>query len=265
MSQDVEQQELATNNESSIRATKATECREKISHALQGASVAYYDMAMGLLEAYENEYAKEWGFENFSDYVERELDMKFRTAYYMVNTAKTIRSLGISAERIARIPWTKMREISAVLSENKENAEKYLKMAETLSRSQLIEEIKSEIKKTKGTDAKEAVMRLSLVFKGEEASMVSDALNVAYADIGKEDINIGLVHIVGEWLMAHQGSVQSSTLESWVDHIEKAFGVKLVVAEGEDNLDTILADNLSQDDIIDVTPEEDDALDELLR
>ena len=65
--------------------------------------------------------------------------------------------------------------------------------------------------------------------------------------------------------MAHQGSVQSSTLESWVDHIEKAFGVKLVVAEDEDNLDTILADNLSQDDIIDVTPEEDDALDELLR
>ena len=94
--------------ELSIHEQKAAQCKERIETAHKGASVAFYDMSMGLLEAFENEYPKVWGYENFSDYVEKALDMKYRTAYYMVEIGKVVRDLAIDKGRVQRIGWTKL-------------------------------------------------------------------------------------------------------------------------------------------------------------
>lgn len=253
-------------NQISVRHQQAMQCRERISRAMQGATVAFLDMSMGLLEAYENEYAKEWGFENFSDYVERELDMKCRSAYYLVEIAKAVRALGIDSERVQRIGWTKMKEITSALTASPDESEKYLHMAETMSTKELKEAIKSEVKMTDAKDAQPVTMRLSLKFDGDTATMVSDALNMAFGDIGKEDVNQGLSYIVGEWMMARGGGVQSSTLEQWTGFIEKQFGVKLVRAEKDEDIDAILVENLAAEETeVSVGLDEDDALDELLK
>lgn len=252
------------NREPSLRSQQATACREKINQAVRGANVAFYDMAMGLMEAYENEYAKEWGFENFSDYVQRELDMKYRQAYYFVEIGQTVRQLGIDADRVQKIGWTKMKEITGSMKEHPEDKEKYLGMAESMTTRELIEAVKSEVQITDAKDARPVTMRLSLKFEGDTASMISDGLTLSFGDIGREDVNQGLAYIVGEWMMARGGGAQASTLEQWIAFIEKTFGVKLAKVKEEENIDTILVENLAPKDE-EVSLADDDALDELLR
>ena len=251
----------------SVREEAAKRCRRRISQALHGASVAFYDMALGLLEAHEQEYHREWGFESFREYVEKELDMKYRTAYYMVEIAQMARNLGIDAERIKQIGWTKMRVITGAISNNPEESEKYLHMAESMSQRDLQNAVRSEILMKEAQESKPAVMRMSLKFEGDSAGILSDALSIAYADIGREDVTQALAHIAGEWLMARGGSASASTLEQWIDFIKKTFGVTLVQTGSEEVIDTILTDTLTPNDeeAIDAQLSGDDALDELLK
>lgn len=250
----------------SVRDSQADKCRERINHAMTGANVAFYDMAMGLTEAYENDYAKEWGFENFADYVERELDMKYRSAYYMVQIGQTVRSFGVSKELVQKIGWTKLKEITGVMNDNPDEANKYLEMAESMSTSQLKEALQAEVRLTEAKEAKPAILRLSLKFEGDAAGILSDGLTMAYADIGREDASLGLSHIVGEWLMARGGGAAASTLEDWLSFIKKTFGVTLVKAENEEALDAILTEAFPVDsEAVASDLDEDDALAELLR
>ena len=255
-------------NEISVHEQAANKCRKRINDALRGASVAFYDMSMGLLEAYENEYAREWGFENFSDYVQQELDMKYRTAYYMVEIGRVIRSLGLDKNRVQKIGWTKLKEVSCALMEKPEDAEKYLSMAESMSSRELRDAMQSEVKVTEARESKAAIMRMSLKFEGDEAGVLSDGLAMAYADIGKEDVNLALTHIVGEWIMARGGTESAATLEDWLAYIKRVYGVNLVRAEAEESLDALLVeatDVTAEAPVIEGELTDDDALNELLR
>lgn len=249
----------------SVHSIQAEKCRQRIEDAIRGANVAFYDLSMGLLEAYENDYAKDWGYDNWTQYVEGKLDMKYRTAYYMVEIAKAVRQLGISKERVQKIGWTKLKEITGVITSKPNESEKYLDMAENMSTSELREALHSEVKLTEGKEATAAIMRMSLKFEGDAAGIMSDGLSLAYGDIGKEDVSLALSHIVGEWLLARGGNVQSSTLEDWVAYIKKVYGVTMVKATDEEGIDALLAD---RDEVMEVeaTEAEDDAaLEELLK
>ena len=267
MSQKMTQDVAMIGSERSVRHAAATRCRERISNALRGATVAFYDMAMGLLEAYEQEYHKEWGFESFKAYVEAELDMKFRAAYYMVEIARTVRKHGLDANRVQQIGWTKMREITTALEERPEEQERYLHMAESMSARELKKAMHSEVTPGDAQKVKPSIMRLSLKFEGDDAGILSEALAMAYADIGREDVNQALSHIAGEWLMARGGGANASTLEQWQAFIEKTFGVRLLRSEREETIDTVLDEAFTPKDeeAIDSQLSGDDALDELLK
>ena len=257
-----------TTTELSIHEQKAAQCKERIENAHKGASVAFYDMAMGLLEASENEYPRVWGYENFSDYVEKALDMKYRTAYYMVEIGKVVRDLAIDKDRVQRIGWTKLKEIAGVLRDQPTDANKYLTMAESMSTTQLQDALRSDVKLTESKDAKPALMRMSLKFEGDSAAVLSDGLSMAYGDIGRDDASLALTHIVGEWLIARGGTPQSSTLEDWISFLKSAYGVDLVKAESQESIDSLLidADATQVSDSVDaLLSSADDDLDELLK
>ena len=236
----------------SPREQAAFQCRDKIEGALRGASTAFYDLSTGLLEAYDNDYAKVYGFGNFSEYVESNLDMKYRTAYYMVEIARVVKQLGIDRARVERIGWAKMKGIAWALSESPDEKEKYLEMAETMSQRALDEKIREEreakIAHTEGREARAAVMRVSLKLEGDAASVVSDALALAYNDIGREDASLAFQHIAGEWMVARNASPGAVTLDDWIAYIEKAYGTKLVRVEEASALDALLSGETSTDE-----------------
>lgn len=248
----------------------AMRCKARIEGALKGATVAYYDMAFGLLEAYENDYAKIWGYDNFADYVEKSLDMRYRSAYYMVEIGKVARTYEIDRVLIERIGWTKMKEIASFITANPDKKQQYLDMAESMSTSQLKEALGSEVRMTEGSGAKPAIMRLSMKLEGDAANMVNDGLALACGDIGKEDVSLAFQHIVGEWLVARGSSPTATSLEDWTAYLEKTYGVKLVRAEAADSIDALLsgreATSASEDaaleDLLNAT---EDDLDELLK
>ena len=239
-----------------INEQAAFRCKDRIEYAAKSASIAFYDMAMGLLEAYENDYAKIWGYENFSEYVEKSLDMKYRSAYYMVEIGKVSRKYEIDRGQIERIGWTKMREIASFIQEKPEEAHRYLSMAENMSATQLKEALNAEVRMTAGREAAPAVMRLSMKLEWDSANLVNDGLVMAYGDIGKEDVALALQHIVGEWLVARGATPTSATLEDWVAYLKKTYGVTLVRAEESDSIDALLAGGGSSTEVDDQTLED---------
>jgi hypothetical protein len=82
-------------------------CRRKITAAYRGAAIAYYDIAVGLLEVWDNDYAKDWGYRNFQDFVETELDMKYRTGYYYVEIARAVKKFNISKGQVQKLAGRK--------------------------------------------------------------------------------------------------------------------------------------------------------------
>lgn len=224
-----------------IRAEAATACRQRIEDARRSVSTAFYDMSMGLLEAYENEYAKDWGYENFSEYVEKALDMKYRTAYYMVEIGRTVQKLSLPRERVQAIGWTKLKEVTGALNAHPEESERYLTMAETMSTKELQNAL-SEAKMTEQKEARPAIMRLSLRFSGDEANIINDGLALAQQDIGSEDVNLSVQHIFSEWLMQHGSETSTTSLEDWIDFLEKRYGVKLVKAEETGSVESVLTE-----------------------
>ncbi len=245
----------------SLQDQKAIECREKIRSSFNKANSAFCELSNALLEAYENDYPSLWGYPNFVSYAKAELDMKSSTAYGLLDVARLVRRLSIPQSRVEAIGWSKMAQLTKTLTEKPEDAERLLGMAETMSRDNLKEALKREVSFVDAKEAKPAVMRLSMKFEGDSASLVSEGFALAYGDIGKEDNSLALAHIMGEWLMARGGGAQSATLEDWIEHIEKVYGVKLVRAESSEEIGAILDASAAS-----VSEEEDDAaLEELLK
>jgi len=233
-------------------------CKDKIEDAHKRAHMVYYDMSLGLLEAYENDYAPIWGCANFAEYVEKNLDMKYRQAYYMVDAGKVIRKLSLPREQVERIGWTKMRAITDFINAKPEDASRYLDMAERMSRTQLQAALEGEVNLQREKQAKPAVMRLSLKLEGDAANVVSEALTIACEDIGREDVGLAFHHIAGEWMMARGATPKSTPLEDWLAFLRKVYNVDLVRAEDAGNIDALLAGGVTNED------DEEDAIAKLL-
>jgi hypothetical protein len=84
--------------------------------------------------------------------------------------------------------------------------------------------------------------------EGDAANIVNDGLNLAYGDIGKEDVGLAIQHIVGEWLVARGSAPVATTLEDWQKYLKKTYGVDLVRAESADSIDALLTGAPTSDD-----------------
>ncbi|MDR1945988.1 MAG: hypothetical protein LBQ51_02320 [Desulfovibrio sp.] len=235
----------------------ALRCKDRIEEAIKDYTKSFYIISLGFLEAYENNYASIWGFENFSEYVKEHLGMDPRVAYSMVDIGKLIRKFGIEVEQAQRIGWTKLAVVSTAIRGKTEDISRYLEMAENMSREALKDALKAEVQVTEARGATTEIMRMSLKFEGDLAGIMSDALALAYGDIGKEDASFGLTHIAGEWLVARGSAPTGASLEDYISFIHKFYGVRLVRAEEEDSIDALLTGAAQ-------SQEDDVALEELL-
>jgi hypothetical protein len=239
------------------RERAAFRCKDRIGDALGKSTLAFYDLSCALLEAYDEDYPKVWGFTNFIDYVESELGMKYRSAYYLVEVGRIIKKYNIDTDQAKRIGWTKMKEITSYIQAKPDEASRYLDMAENMSRRELQDQLSSEVKVTDSAEGRPQVMRVSLKLEADAASILSDALALAYGDLGREDVSMAFQHIASEWLVARGGTPGGVTLETWLQYLEQAYGVKLVRSSPDESIDALLSGKSSGED-------DDAALEELL-
>lgn len=209
----------------------------RLAKEIKGMNTAFYDVAVDILEAYDGKYAEICGYPNFQSYVEDNLAMAYRTAMDFKECGRAIKELGIEKSRVESIGWSKFKELVPHLDEAKalpparqEKAiDKLLEKGENMS----VRKLHDELRRTPAKAATQEKMRLNLQFVAQESSVVTDALQIAYDELGATDPSAAILHIASEW-MSYKGEKEGMTpLKDMLKYIEKKYGVKLSLVKGE--------------------------------
>jgi len=200
-----------------------------------------------LYEVAKNGYWKEWtftdastgeirNFKTFDEYVEVELDMKRRKAFYLISIyEKFVVELSLPVEILQSLEWSKAKELIPVI--NAENWTELLDRIKDMSVKQVIE-MAAELKGAKaGTRAdKEPTTTVTLSFKlhPEQAENVTNALKVAETMTGSDKPGNQLDLICTDFVAGAVGAGLEGALgklDVVIANVERAFGVKLEVKE----------------------------------
>jgi len=223
-----------------LDGSRSEQVRQELRDARRNVTTTFYNLACNLHEAWENEYHLRWNFDSFKEYVEQELGEVYRKTMYIVNCGKTIKKLGLKADQVEGIGWTKFKEVAPILLEDPSREKELLKLAGEKSASELKDELDKQKRELKGVEAKPPGVRLNLKFYDDAANVVNSAIAVAAEEIGKQDVSMAVNHIMAEWLMAKNNPAEGATLDDWTAYLEKTYGVKLQRVEAEEDINAIL-------------------------
>lgn len=199
--------------------------REWIKEAQSRIETGYLDLCKLMSEAYHNDYHQQWGFDTFTDYAEKELDMKLRKAEYFVNIYDTVKKLQLPEAEVKELGWTKMKDLVRVITE--ENAKEWLKKAKKMSSRELTDAVKVSTRSDTSRVQPPKVTTLKFVMGEVEASIIMDALNEAKAMVESDDPVIALEMICQDWLSEKGVAPSLTSIDKQVAFIEKVYGVKI--------------------------------------
>ena len=147
----------------------------------------------------------EKGLKGFNAYVKDQLGVEARSAAYYVDLYEMFSQV-TSEEKIAKIGWTKLRELlplKAVI--DGKNVDKWLKKAKSCTTKELHDEVTKELvdagEKTHGNRQMAEQTTFKYVVHNDQANTVVDAIAKAKEIIGDDSSDgAALVHILTEWL-----------------------------------------------------------------
>ena len=121
---------------------KAVEVREQAKEIRLNMERAYFDLAELIHTILSNDYFRFYGYETIWMYVEEELDIKKRTAQYLISIFEFLTKLKEDGyinevEELKTIGWTKVKELVSVA--DGENIAYWIDQAKTSSSRQLEE------------------------------------------------------------------------------------------------------------------------------
>lgn len=204
--------------------------RKLILNAKNVVDTGYIELAVLAYEVYIEEFYKKWGFTDFKEYAEREMDIKYRKLMYFVEIGNKVKELGLSKERLDKLGWSKLSLITGLL--DKSNVDEWLDKAETMSTRQLAETVKI----TKRNDPNATIPKITTIkFRLSEtiATTVLDALDTAKKLTGNDDQAVSLEMICSDWLETQDAVPERASLEHKIAYLEKVYNVTLVKAGGE--------------------------------
>ena len=221
--------ESGTVEKSKVKMTRQEIVREKILEAQGQIEGGYLEMAQLLTEAYHGDFHETWGFETFEAYCDKELDIKYRKARYFIDIWDKVKSLDLPKDQVAALGWTKMKEISAVITEK--NAKEWMRKAEKMSSRELAEAAKIVRKKdTKDSDVP-SITTLTLRMTEAEANVILEAIEEAKSLCDSTNAVIALEMICQDWLTAKGVTPERTSLKDYIAYIEKLYGVKVSVKQ----------------------------------
>lgn len=223
---------------------RASDCRKRIEEANRNINVGFYDLAVGLYDAYRYEYIKAWGFETIDDYADEVLGFGRRKAYNLIECGRAILDNPyLTRERIESLGWTKLSLIAGKILLLPDKTQKYLELAESSSYRELKEYLKAEEEEKEDRDAAEGkyVFYLkSAKLDGEDAKIVDAALRSAAETYGIDKYDDIIARICSDWLMMH-GDVLDTTLNDWIEFLEKHFDIRLEVRNIEKEVKKVVS------------------------
>lgn len=186
---------------------------------------AYLDMAEKLHEVHSKQYySKQWGYDSFEEYCERELVFEWRKAKWLVDIWQKATDLSLDRDSLSKLPWTKLRSILRAMT-NKTTAKKWMKQAEKLSVRELVDAVKKELGEGGGATPGKTTMKFTL--ESHEVNIVSEAIAEAKSIDESYTDTTALVTVCQDW-MENQGKTPTRTsLQQRIEFLEKYYDVKI--------------------------------------
>ena len=177
------------------------------------------------------------GNNGFATYMENELGLRYRKGRYLIQIYNAACKLGLDEAAVARIGWSKMKEIVSLLDET--NKDELIAYAEGHTREDLVAFIRTSSVRSNSTDQNTRTKKTRLTFDlYQDAEGVLRALAAAQLTIGDGATpEQGLTLIASEWSQVTE-SIEFS-LEEALKTLELRYGVKLGIVSAEDSADEI--------------------------
>lgn len=204
-------------------------------------------MAAAFDKIHDESIFQRWGYSNFDQYVETEVEMTVRTAQYLVAMYRWFMydiEGDISDERrekivgeVRKLGWTKARHLIGIT--NSENIDDWLKKAQEMSSSDLQKESKRALLEKEGGDPDDVkdVKRMTFAFLDDQHVPVEQALELAGA-IAESDKKGHLLSLVCMDYVATnmaQKEAGQKNRGKYLDRIGAQFGVKIMAVDKNTN------------------------------
>lgn len=192
----------------------------------------YFTLGGVLSHIYHEGIYKRAGFtgkRGFEEYVEAELNVKYRKAMYLINLYTKFRELGVDEKRLTQIGWSKAKELTNYATAA--NFDELIEVAQTSkNRDELISYLKSSFTGGGSGAGDEQVRktRVNFVLFADQAETVTRALDVAKEKTGTDNLSQALEYICAEWLSLSEGV--EVPLEAEIARLSAKYGVQLAVA-----------------------------------
>jgi len=180
----------------------------------------YMKLAKLLSEVRHQELYVKWGFTTFADYLDKELGFDERKAEHLINIWDKVKGFKLDEERIKKIGWTKMRQITPVLTEK--NSKDLINKAEKLSARSLGEKIKS----LRAIEKTPPQILLKLPLEDSEYRIIMDAIEEA-KKLTKQSASQALQMVCLDWMEDKGARPELASLEDHIKYVERVYGVRL--------------------------------------
>lgn len=147
------------------------------------------------------------GFENFRAYVEDGCGMAYRKSMYLIQIYNGLVASGVSWEKVKSLGWTKLKELSSILTPD--NVDGWVATATDMTVLQLQDYIKAqtagstkETSAEKKSDAAEVKKVSTMTFKvhDDQKATIREALDKCKHETGTEVDTVALEHICLDFL-----------------------------------------------------------------
>lgn len=250
---------------STVKQDRQEIVRDLIKIAKDNIETGYIDLCKLLSEAYHRSFFEEWGFEDFEAYCQEELDIKYRKAMYFVEIWDKVKSLKLDKRKVARLGWTKMKEIASVITA--ETAKEWMEKASKMTSRELTEAVKIVRKRdVTGVDVP-TVTTMTLRMSESEANIITEAIEEAKKLTENENAVIALEMICQDWLADKGSAPERTNIDDLVAYMEEVYEVKVTYKKAKkkksvskDKSEKVMekvdgkeeADDLDIDDILDL-------------
>jgi hypothetical protein len=165
---------------------------------------SYFVLGRLLKAVRDGMYFKELGYSNLDEYADDRHGFKYRKASYLIAIVENCEAANLTKEDVRGIEWSKFKELPELTEENREG---WLKKAAELS----VEDLKAEVKKSKGEDPPEKKITMTFSFAEGQKELVESALDLAAKLTGSQVKSFHL-QVLAEEFVATYGSADQAAV-----------------------------------------------------
>ena len=183
-------------------------------------------------------------YDSFKSFMSGEYGLNYRKGMYLVGIYNSLVAADIPWAKVQDVGWTKLKEMSAVLT--KENVDEWVERAMEMTTIQLVDFIKNmdaggKDPKDKGKDGSAKLTTMTFKVHEDQKSTIQDAIDKAMKDNKTEASSVALDFICMNYLEGKAGKAKKAPKQKTLK--------QLAVAMGEEKAFNELGDAFPQYDI----------------